>query len=276
MNLLGKIFTVLILLASVSLMVIAMFVYATHRNWKEAYDKVNAQLAQEQTAKADLEAKYQQQISQLKSEQTAALQDVAKLETERNVIVSQNQTIQKEVDQLRQDQAQSVALVKSTEVNNERLMDEVTGLRNDVRVAQQDRDEQFHTTLKATSELHSVGGQLQQLQERSAQVVAQLADVTAKAKEAGVNTEGEYIPRVRGKVSKIQPNASGQLIEITIGADDGVRPGQTVEVFRGDRYLGRAEILKADPDRAVGQVIRKFQQGQIQENDDVATKLRVG
>ncbi|WP_428307619.1 hypothetical protein [Lacipirellula sp.] len=276
MNLLGKIFTVLILLASVALMVIAMFVYATHRNWKEAYDKVNTQLSQEQNAKADLEAKYQTQISQLKSEQTAALQDVAKLETERNVIVSQNQSIQKEVDQLRQDQAQSVALVKSTEVNNERLMEEVTGLRDDVRVAQQDRDEQFHTTLKATSELHSVGGQLQQLEERSAQVVAQLADVTAKAKEAGVNTEGEYIPRVRGKVSKIQRNASGQLIEITIGADDGVRPGQTVELFRGDRYLGRAEILKADPDRAVGQVIRKFQQGQIQENDDVATKLRVG
>ena len=276
MNLLGKIFTVLILLASVALMVIAMFVYATHRNWKEAYDKVNAQLAQEQTAKADLEAKYQQQISQLKSEQTAALQDVAKLETERNVIVSQNQTIQKEVDQLRQDQASSVAMVKATGENVNRLTEEVTGLRDDVRVAQQDRDEQFHTTLKATSELHSVGGQLQQLQERSAQVVAQLADVTAKAKEAGVNTEGEYIPRVRGKVSKIQPNASGQLIEITIGADDGVRQGQTIEIFRGDRYLGRAEILKADPDRAVGQVIRKFQQGQIQENDDVATKLRVG
>ncbi|BBO30676.1 hypothetical protein [Lacipirellula parvula] len=276
MNLLGKIFTVLILLASVSLMVIAMFVYATHRNWKEAYDKVNAQLAQEQTAKADLEAKYQQQISQLKSEQTAALQDVAKLETERNVIVSQNQTIQKEVDLLRQDQAESVGMVKATGENVSRLTDEVTGLRNDVRVAQQDRDEQFHTTLKATSELHSVGGQLQQLQERSAQVVAQLADVTAKAKEAGVNTEGEYIPRVRGKVSKIQPNASGQLIEITIGADDGVRQGQTIEIFRGDRYLGRAEILRADPDRAVGQVIRKFQQGQIQENDDVATKLRVG
>lgn len=276
MNLLGKIFTVLILLASVALMVIAMFVYATHRNWKDAYDKVTAQLSTEQAAKADLEAKYQQQISQLKSEQTAALQDVAKLETERNVIVSQNQAIQKEVDQLRQDQAQNVAMVKATGENVSRLTNEVTGLRDDVRVAQQDRDEQFHTTLKATSELHSVGGDLQKLQERSAQVVAQLADVKAKAEEAGVNTEGEYIPRVRGKVSKIQRNASGQLIEITIGADDGVRPGQTVEVFRGDRYLGRAEILKADPDRAVGQVIRKFQQGQIQENDDVATKLRVG
>ncbi|MEM9658885.1 MAG: 50S ribosomal protein L15, partial [Planctomycetota bacterium] len=56
----------------------------------------------------------------------------------------------------------------------------------------------------------------------------------------------------------------------------GVKKGQTVEVFRGTRYLGRAQILRSDPDRAVGRVIREFQQGQIQEGDDVATKLRVG
>lgn len=276
MNLLGKIFTVLILLTSVVLMVVAMFVYSTHRNWQDAYNQLDTKFKAAQAANMDAETKYLAQISQLKSEQAAAVQDVAKLETERNLIVSQNQAIQKEVDQLRQDQAQSVALVKATEENVNRLTDEVTGLRDSIRVAQQERDEQFHTTLKATSELHSVGGQLQQLEERSSQIVAQLADVTAKATEGGVNLQGEFVPRVRGKVSKSRRSTEGQLIEITIGADDGVRPGQKVEIFRGDRYLGRAEIMKADPDRAVGRILREFQQGQIQENDDVATKLRVG
>jgi hypothetical protein len=276
MNLLGKIFTVLILVASIALMMVAMLVYSTHRNWQDAYNQLNTKFQAAQTANANAETQYLAQITQLKSEQSAAVQDVAKLETERNLIVSQNQAIQKEVDQLRQDQAQSVALVKATEENINRLTVEVTGLRDSIRVAQQERDEQFHTTLKATSELHSVGGQLQQLEERSAQVVAQLADVTAKATEGGVDLQGEFVPRVRGKVSKSRRSTEGQLIEITIGADDGVRPGQTVEIFRGERYLGRAEIMKADPDRAVGRIIREFQQGQIQENDDVATKLRVG
>ncbi len=276
MNLLGKIFTVLILLTSVVLMVVAMFVYSTHRNWQTAYNTLNTKFQAAQAANANAEAQYLAQISQLKSEQSAAVQDVAKLETERNVIVSQNQAIQKEVDQLRQAKTQNEALVKATTENIVRLTEEVTGLRDSIRVAQQERDEQFHTTLKATSELHSVGGQLQQLEERSSQIVAQLADVTAKATEGGVNLQGEFVPRVRGKVSKSQRSAGKQLIEITIGADDGVRPGQKVEIFRGERYLGRAEILKADPDRAVGQIIREFQQGQIQENDDVATKLRVG
>ena len=275
MNLLGKIFTVLILLTSVVLMVVAMFVYSTHRNWQDAYNALNTKFNAAQSANADAEATYLQQISQLKSEQSAAVQDVAKLETERDVIVSQNQTIQKEVDQLRQAQTQGEALVKATTENLVRLTEEVTGLRNSIQVAQLDRDTMFHETLKANSELHSVGGQLQQLEERSAQVVAQLADVTAKATEGGVNLQGEFIPSVRGKISKTQRSAQGQLIEITIGADDGVRPDQTVEIFRGDRYLGRAQIRKVDPDRAVASVLREFQQGQIQENDDVATKLRV-
>jgi hypothetical protein len=276
MNLLGKIFTILILIASIFLMVVAMFVYATHRNWKDAYDQLNAKLQAAQAANANAEAQYLAQITQLKSEQSAAVQDVAKLETERNVIVSQNQAIQKEVDQLRQEQSASVALVKATEENINRLTEEVTGLRKSIQVAQLDRDKMFHETLKATSELHSVGGELQQLEERSAQVVAQLADVTAKAAEGGVDLQGEFVPRVRGKVSKSRRSTEGQLIEITIGADDGVRKNQTVEIFRGERYLGRAEIISVDPDRAVGRILREFQQGQIQENDDVATKLRVG
>ncbi|MBL9164905.1 MAG: hypothetical protein JNL18_19405 [Planctomycetaceae bacterium] len=276
MNLLGKIFTVLILLASVALMIIAMFVYSTHRNWQDAYNQLNTKFQAATAANANAEAQYLAQISQLKSEQSAAVQDVAKLETERNLIVSQNQAIQKEVDELRRDQAQSVALVKATEENINRLTQEVTGLRDSIRVAQQERDEQFHTTLKATSELHSVGGQLQQLEERSSQIVAQLADVTAKATEGGVDLQGEFVPRVRGKVSKLRRSTEGLLIEITVGADDGIRPGQNIEIFRGDRYLGRAEIMRADPDRAVGRILREFQQGQIQENDDVATKLRVG
>ena len=66
-----------------------------------------------------------------------------------------------------------------------------------------------------------------------------------------------------------------QLIEISLGYDDGIRPGQSIEIFRGDRYLGRAEILRADPDVSVGSVMREYQVGQIQEQDDVSTKLRV-
>jgi hypothetical protein len=276
MNLLGKIFTVLILLGAFFVMVVAMFVYSAHKNWQTAYNTLQNKFTETQTASRDLATKYEEQISKLKAEQAAALQDVSKLESERVALVSENAALQKQRDDLEAQRRRNEALVAATEDNNKRLTDEVSTLRNLILEHQQARDQAFTTTLKATTDLHATAGQLQQLQERHQQVTEQLASTTAAVREGGAEPNGEVIPRVRGKVAATRRADGAQLIEISIGADDGLKPGHTVEVFRGDRYLGRAEILRADPDRAVARVMREFQQGQIQEGDDVATKLRVG
>ena len=78
-----------------------------------------------------------------------------------------------------------------------------------------------------------------------------------------------------GLVSAVRRRGSTQLIEVTIGADDGLRAGHTVEVFRGSKYLGRAEIIRTTPDRAIGKIDRRFLHGQIQEGDRVATRLKL-
>ena len=276
MNLLGKIFTFAILFASILMLVVAVAVYGTHKNWQTAYNTLNTTYQAAQVANADLEAKYLAQISQLKADQEAAQQDVRKLESERVALVNQNAGIQKEVDQLRAERRANEALVAATEENNNRLTTEVTSLREAIRTHQQARDEAFTQVLRATSDLHLTAGQLQSLQERYTQIVQDLATKTAALRENNIDPNAEVVPRVRGKVSKTLHQGSDHLIEITVGADDGIHAGQTVDVFRGTRYLGRAKIIRADPDRAVGQLMREFQQGQIQEGDDVATKLRVG
>ena len=103
MNLLGKIFTFAILFASILVLVVAVAVYGTHKNWQTEYNALQTKFNEAQTANQNLEASYLSQISQLKAEQVAAQQDVAKLETERDAILSQNAGIQKEVDRLSQE-----------------------------------------------------------------------------------------------------------------------------------------------------------------------------
>ena len=78
-----------------------------------------------------------------------------------------------------------------------------------------------------------------------------------------------------GIVSAVRRKGATQLIEVTIGADDGLQAGHTVEVFRGSKYLGRAEIISTSPDRAIGKLDRRFLRGQIQEGDRVATRLKL-
>lgn len=279
MNLLGKIFTVFIALASVAVMVVSMFVYATHRNWKDDADQLAAQLSQAQAQKEQLDSSYRNLESQLTAEVERWQQQVVKLETERKLLVGQNGDLQEQVDGLVLAEREKTAAVTSTQANNESLTADVSALRTSNQENQQARDVAVATTIRATDQLHEAQGQLTALRERNAQLVQEVSTKTALLRENDVdpNTEpGAIVPSVRGVVSAMHRSAGNQLIEITVGADDGLKRGHTIEVFRGERYLGRAEIIRTEPDRAVGRVLRRFQQGQIQEGDDVATKLRVG
>ena len=279
MNLLGKIFVVLILLLSVFLMAFAMVVYATHKNWKDEATKVSNSLSQARAENQQLQSEYQRLDSQLRSEKEAVQQEVRKLESERVILINDNKKFQKDLDLLKQDRRKATAMVASTQENNSGLMKEVTGLREEIRTAQQARDDAFATTLKTTTELHEKQGQLTSAIERMKQLLGQLGSTTALLQRHGHDPHADpdaVPPHVRGVVSAMHRTADNHLIEISIGADDGLRKGHTVEVFRGERYLGRAVIMRTEPDRAVARILRRFQKGQIQEGDHVATKLRIG
>lgn len=274
MKILGWAFTVAILCASIAVMITAMLVYATHTNWRTAYEQLNATLQTERAKNTDLVSSYLRQISLLEAERDAARLDVGKLETERLQLEGEKELLQTELDKAADEKARLLATVTSTEENNRLLSEEVAKLRESIRTAQQKRDDLFATTLKATTDLHTTAGQLNQVKERNAQLVQDLAKRTALLDDHGIDPAAESVPNVRGVVAATKRTAGKQLIEISIGADDGIKKNQTVEIFRGDRYLGRAVIIETNPDRAVGQVIREFQQGPIQEGDDVATQLR--
>jgi len=54
-----------------------------------------------------------------------------------------------------------------------------------------------------------------------------------------------------------------------------LKAGNTLEVLRGGKYLGRVEIIQTSPDKSVARVNPRFQQGTIQEGDRVATRIRL-
>jgi uncharacterized protein YoxC len=281
MNLLGKIFVVLIAVMSLVFMTLALAVYSTHKNWKDVVEGPNglqAQLRLAQTEHDRLKTEYNRLDSQLKGEVETAQQQVRKLEAERVALVDRNAAVQTELDQLKAERRDATAAVAATQANNQRLAQEVTGLREDIRTNEQARDKAFATTLQATEDLHQTVGQLHTSVERNRQLTDQVSGMTHVMRAEGIdpNTPPDaVVPTVDGLVSQVRQAAGSQLVEVTIGSDDGLKQGNTVEVFRGARYLGRLEIIKTSPDRAVGRVDRRFQQGQIQEGDRVATRLKI-
>jgi hypothetical protein len=110
--------------------------------------------------------------------------------------------------------------------------------------------------------------------------VAYLQDVIRRE---GINEQealakDEPPPLVNGKVLNTRPaeRGSNELVEISLGSNDGLSEGHTLQVFslKGKgQYLAEIKLVLVEDDRAVGEVILKTKNGQIQRDDNVTTKL---
>jgi len=278
MNWLGKVFVVLILIMSVMFMGLAMAVYATHKNWKQNTEQLKTQLADQQKKNQETEADHNRKYEELKQEKDAAQQQAAKLETERVALVVSATKLETERDKLRKDQGEHIAAVKATQDLNTQLAGEVTDLRGRLRTEQQARDDAFAKALYATERLQQESGEYTNALERSRQLMKEVAGLKSAMTEYGHDPNvppGSVVPTVDGVVSQVRRTGGAQLIEVTIGSDDGLKTGNTLEVFRGSKYLGRLDVIETSPDKSVGRVNRNFQQGQIQEGDRVATRIKL-
>jgi hypothetical protein len=278
MNWLGKVFVVVILIMSLVFMGLAMAVYATHKNWRTVSENLNKKLTQANTDNAAFKTEHNRQVETLEKERTAAEQQAVKAEAERVSLNDRLAIAQTELESLRQNQREHIAALDSTQKINKGLGDQVVSLRKEIRDAQQKRDAFFKTALDATEELHQAAGEYNTTRERSEQLTKQVAGMTTVMREKGIDPATDpnsVVPTVEGLVSKVERKPTGQMVEVTIGADDGLKAGNTLEVSRGAKYLGRVEIIETSPDKSVGRVDRRFQQGTIQEGDRVATRIKL-
>ncbi|HEX3727100.1 MAG TPA: hypothetical protein VHV08_12685 [Pirellulales bacterium] len=276
MNLIGKIFVVLIFVMSLVFASFAVTVYATHQNWKEEaakrkklLDDANAKLQVDQEEKKKLE-------EDIAKEAIAKREALAKLETQRAELAKQRDELSKERDALLVKDKQAVAALDSAQQNLAKLTSEVDTLRGEIRDAQEKRDKSFDQVVKLTDQVHQNQGELKRLQERDVQLAGQLASSKKVLDAHGLTRDtpvDNIPPQIRGKVLAINQD---NMVEISLGSDDGLRAGHTLEIFRASHYLGRVEVLSTSTDRAVAKIIPGFKKGAIQKGDDVATRFKVG
>jgi len=278
MNLVGKIFIVLIFLGSTVFMTMGIMVYATQHNWYEAimnkgtgyHDQLQADRVEAQKLRDDI----QKLETTMQIEKAAHFEALAKLETERNELKT-NLAHQKE--ELAAQQLKFDTATKALEVAQKSLTDlrtEEGTLRDNIRDANKATDDQLKVAQGAIDKLNIANGQLTDLKTRNAQLATDVAK--AKVLLAEVNRTIEdpinmQPPTVRGEIIAVDKDNHA---EITLGTDDGLRLGNTLEIYRGDKYLGRMQVLEAEPHRAVGKVIKELQQDAVRRGDQVATRLK--
>ena len=273
MTLVGKIFTVLILIMSIAFMMIAVTVFATHRSWRDRAMAHKATIEELRVTNDRLRVEASRVDDRLATEQAARRFALAALQSRQESLAQQ---LASQYDQLTKKQAEN-DLITTTLTQNTAVMEnlgkEVSGLRDEIRLAHQDRDEKFANSVVLTDSISELQGSVSTFKEQG----EQLRDQVSRMKlvmDAFELTEYTPVvdipPRVDGIVTKVGDES---LIEVSIGSDDGLRQGHTLEVYRNNAYLGRVKVTRLEPDRAVCEIIPAYRKGIIKRGDRVATKL---
>lgn len=274
MTLVGKIFTMLILVMSLVFMAFSMMVFATHKNWKDQAGKLNTQLQAANTALNDAKKQLEDGKMDLAREQAARKAALAALQVRATRSEETLSAKQSELSTLAAAHSKATATAEEAQRRLETLENETKKLRDDLRGSQQKTDQMFLTVVDLTDKLNQAESLRQSLDEVNRQATQQMSQMKMVLDRNGLMPDATSVSHIPPKVDGVVIDVSDRdLIEISIGADDGLKIGHSLDVYRGTQYLGRIEIKKTNPDRAVGQVKKELQRGQIKRGDRVTTKF---
>ena len=156
--------------------------------------------------------------------------------------------------------AQLSAANLATTKRIEELSKLISQTRERLKTTLEDRDDKLIRVVLLTDQLHMMHDRVKRLEERQKELVAQIARLE---REAGEGAAVPAPPPVEGLVLAVRKN----FMEISIGADDGIKAGHLFDVYRDQTYVGRVVVRKTNPDRAIAEVIPELMKQDVLQGD---------
>ncbi|MBN1909055.1 MAG: hypothetical protein JW818_04890 [Pirellulales bacterium] len=290
MSFVGKILTVLVLVMSVTFATMAVMVYATHVNYR---DEVKRAASNKQGKPAGLEVRFQQltkerdtlalQLTRLKEaidkERQGIDEKIAQLESQIKDSEQKRVDLEKERRDLNVLKTEAVATLKITQDTLAQKEEQNQTLREDIRIANEERREAFDRIREITVDVLDLQTTKERLEARNSELAVDRNRILNLLRVNGINPNTDpaaVLPKVDGEVRAVLPDG---LIEISIGSDDALKKRDQLQVYRlaggQSRYLGRVEVIKTAPDVAVCKILPNYRStaGAIQAQDRVTSQL---
>lgn len=285
MNQLGKIFVFAVFVMSLVLMTFAASIFLSHTNWQAEIERTPDQcvagqrpgykylLSEAEREKASLRDEIDKLTRQVGESEQARDQVVAKLQS---ALAQKSQDLEKLREEKVERDAKIVAQLEDLKKVTDELAkatEQVDALRTQIRDQQATVDQQVSKSVGLSAELEEAKATLAVAVERRAQLEKQVANARLLLQQYGLTIDAlpkDRVPALDGDVIAV---AEG-MIEVSLGADDGLQVGHTLEVYRSGEYLGRAVVRAVKPDHAIAELVKEFSRGIVQRGDKVTTKLK--
>ncbi|MEM7312147.1 MAG: hypothetical protein AAF497_03250 [Planctomycetota bacterium] len=274
MTLVGKILSVLILVMSIVFMAFTCMTYATHRNWSDIAKDRKTKFDNAERMLRDKEAEIEAVRLSLSQEKAARSKAIAALEDKNRDQKEKLELQQEKLTAAESEKRKSIQIAETAQREMDRLKDEVDAVRVALKTALDDRNDKLARVTDLRDRNNQLEGQLQRVSTRVDTLRTSLSRSKLVLDRNGLNEftpVDNTPPELDGEVTKVN---SSSLIEVSIGSDEGLRKGHTLDIFRQDgSYIGRVQVIDTNSDRAVARIIPKYRQGVIRKGDRVATKL---
>ena len=273
MSLMGKIFTLLIFFMSICFLVIAVMVGASHRNWKDVAARMQqdarAAEALVKDAKNNTEEKLRLlsaervsralQLSQLESQLKRAREDFLVKEDQYRKSTEISQARLAELEQVNVRIKQQDSEIEALKQNNSKLVDDIA--------------QQYASVRTLTSQTYELQNQIELLEEKESDILAQLAASTRVLKSNGLTLDSltsHIPPKVDGIVLRI--GDKGNFVA-KLGSDDGIRVDHVLDIYRKDRFIGKGTVVRTLEDLCVLKIVKDYMKDTVREGDHVTSKL---
>ena len=282
MNIIGKIFVFAVFVMSLMLMTFAGVIYTSHVNWKDEVER--KRIDDQKPGYKVLIKEAEEKRLKLEGDITRLQAKVAESEQSRDQVLAKLQTAMVQKDE----ELRTLRLEKDErQAKMEQAVDDVRKLREDlleadknvaalqaqVTAQQQKVDSQVDKSAQLSAALAESQAELTIAEERKAQLETQVANARVLLKQNGLaigNLPKDRVPTLDGDVTAV---AAG-TIQVSLGSDDGLQVGHTLEVYRGGEYIGRAVVKTVMPDHAVAEIVKAYARGIVQRGDKVTTRLK--
>ncbi len=285
MKVIGRIFVFAVFVMSLMLMTFAGVIYMSHVNWKDEVERkpedvlpgqqpgYRYQIEQANTQRKELEdtiSKLQQQVAT--SEQSRD-QVIAKLRTAVELKDEELQKLRADKDRREAELVKASEDVRSLRQDLLDAKNVVDNLQKQVHAQQQQVDTQVGKSAELSAELAESQARLATAEERKAQLEKQVANARDLLKQANLDIDNlpkDRVPTLDGDVTAV----AGNTVRISLGTDDGLQVGHTLEIFRDGEYIGRLIVRTVMPDHAVAEIVKSYARGVVQRGDKVTTRLK--
>lgn len=290
MHLVGKILVVLQLVLSVLFMALAGVAYSTHISWRTEAEKQKKLAAERTKERDDKQAEFDRYKSEMTDKLKAATDHAGEVEATNKTLLANVAQVTKDRDDkaLSQKTSAEQAQIAGEEAAARKLEADVLRKLNHEQAGRLDADLEEKT--KLDDRVHSLELDLATARSKNKDLLARVSIQQQALEAAGITADASELaarnappPRLDGVILDSRPpkrQGASELVEISLGSDDGLKKGHQMSVYRlasaagqQPRYLGKIVIVNTTPDKAVGQVIEGSRNGVIQKGDNVTTKL---